>query len=244
MNLNLFDILQNILNESIDQNSVANAIQNKRVVMFTYNDEKPNPHIGKRWVEPYALVDMDGHGKLAIRGYEYTGDSRRGLPPTGTPTNWRLFRLDRITSWQPTTSKFTIDRAGYNKLGDKQYLVICQVQMDDNDNMIQQNIQNMNQTNQQLNVDTFGRKINRKKPNNVGPVNQDDNQILQSLNNQSGPTPTSQIAKDRKSVWKKTRDLEYRRNKREQEKAEKLRKQEFGDEEEEMMNMFDKGKLF
>ena len=38
--LNLYDILQNILNESVSPSDVVDAIKNKYQVIITYSDEK------------------------------------------------------------------------------------------------------------------------------------------------------------------------------------------------------------
>lgn len=242
MKLNLSNILNKILNESVSQDSVVQAIQDKRVILMTYNDETETPHTNKRWTEPYALVSLP-NGNLGLRAFQYEGDTKRGKP------HWKLFRLDRIVDWKPTTSTFVVTRDGYNKLGDKQYPVIIQVQDNDTDNVIQQNLQNTSKENQINNVDAFGRKINKNTniSSNSGPVaNTDVTQTMSQSPQQSGPitqktVSTNDIAKERKTAWKKFNDLKYQKNKRDLKRAEKLRKQAFGDnDEEEIMNNFDK----
>lgn len=42
MSLNLYTILESVLNESIDQNSVSNAIENRTRVLIDYSDENNN----------------------------------------------------------------------------------------------------------------------------------------------------------------------------------------------------------
>lgn len=237
MSLNLYDIMKSVLHESVDQRDVIDAIRDKQVVAITYNDEQPNAPLGTRWIEPCSLVDMK-NGKLGIRAYAYNGATRRGIP------NWKLFRLDRIQSWTPTNSYFTKapdDR--YNPNGDKQYKVIAQVQFDNDDEMIQRNIDTRQQQNQDLNVDNFGRYINKPtKQVKSGPVGKTPN--IGQQQQTSGPIETQAMKKARQDAWRKKHDLEYRRAKREKEKAEKLRQQTFGDEEDEMMKQFDKGSFF
>lgn len=228
MNLNLYDILQNILNESIDQNSVENAIANKQVIMMAYNDESGTPRTNKRWTEPYALVRMPS-GDLAIRAFQYSGDTKRGIP------HWKLFKLDRIVSWQPTTSKFTVSRDGYNSIGDKQYQVLKQVSFNNDDIWVQRNIKDTEAQNVANNTNFFGNKINKKNPQ--GPIQQNGNMSQQS--NPSGP-----IGKNTKQHdWKKYKDLLYRQNKREKEKYQKNLDQNFSDEDE-VMSDFDNKPLF
>ena len=238
--LNLYDIMQKILLEQVDRNSVENAIRNKNVVMITYNDEKENPPLGKRWIYPCALVDMNGQGKLAIRAYAYNGASRRGEIP-----DWRLFRLDRIQSWNPTNSRFTkAPDNRYNENGDKQYQVLLQVHFDDQDNMINRNINLSNQQNIKQNKDYFGRKINKTQQVTVpqtqqGPVN--PNAQAQSVNLPSKyPSPKY----NKQTAFKYAQNLKYKQNKRNQDKYNANLKKNFGNDEEEMMNKFDKEKFF
>ena len=232
MNLNLYDILQNVLNENVSQQDAIDALNSKRVVMITYNDEKENPPLGKRWIEPCSLVDMNGHGKLALRAYAYSGASRRGEIP-----DWRLFRLDRIQSWQPTNAKFTkAPDNRYNPNGDKQYQVIAQVQFNNDDDLLKRNMDISQQDNLSTNINNFGAKIDKKQPSGPRNIN------LPQQTTQSGAKTkySSQKQKD----WHKYSDLLYQQKKREAEKAKKYQQQAFGDEEEEMMNQFDNGRMF
>ena len=236
MTLNLYDILQSVLNESVGQDSVIDAINNKRIIEITYDDEKENPPLGKRWIEPFSLVDMNG-GKFGIRAYAYNGATRRGVP------KWKLFRLDRIKSWTPTNSTFSAPPDNqYNENGDRQYRVIAQVKFSDEDKALQRNLNFSTNQNKNMNVDSFGRYIQKPQKNQSGPVN---NPTVNSVNQQNqGPVETQAMKDAKKRAWKNKNNLEYMRKKREQERAEKLRKQAFGDEEEEMMANFDNGSFF
>lgn len=101
MTINLFEILQNILNEGVSSNIVNDAIDNKYQVEIKYNE--PGSHaVGKRIIEPYAY-GISPDGNEVIRAFQYIGDTKRGVP------KWKLFRLDRITSWNPTQNKFNLD---------------------------------------------------------------------------------------------------------------------------------------
>ena len=78
MSLNLYTILESVLNESIDQNSVSNAIENRTRVLIDYSDENNNAP-GQRLIEPYAL-GITKAGNLALRAYQYQGATLRGIP--------------------------------------------------------------------------------------------------------------------------------------------------------------------
>lgn len=96
--LNLYNILTNILSESVTPNEVNAAIDDKVQVIINYSDEE-NRAPKKRLIEPYAYGMTKG-GNAVLRAYQYDGDTFRGKP------KWKMFRLDRIQSWQPTEQHF------------------------------------------------------------------------------------------------------------------------------------------
>lgn len=238
IDLNLNNILNSILQENIDKDSVIDAINNKRVIMMTYDDEKDGAHTGKRWTEPYSLVTLPS-GNLGLRGFQYNGDTRRGVP------HWKLFRLDRVVSWTPTSSKFTVDREGYNRLGDKQYPTIAQVQFNNDDVWLQRNMKNSKEQNKQNNVDYFGRNIQKPNKQQNGPIPNQTTQQIQTQPTQSGPMQQTNKAlkTDRQKSWKKFNDINYQKNKRDTNKLNKTLQQNFGDENDVLDNI-DKQKIF
>lgn len=124
MALNLCEILQKVLNESVGSNEVTDAIRNHNYVEITYVDEKSNAP-GKRLIQPYAY-GITCAGNEALRAFQVEGDSLRGKPA------WKLFLLKRMTSWRPRKQTFNItpreqgyDSAPeYNRNGDK---TLCHV---------------------------------------------------------------------------------------------------------------------
>lgn len=117
MMLNLYNILYNILQESVTPNEVNAAINDKIQVIINYSDEE-NRAPNKRLIEPYTY-GMTKNGNAVLRAYQYEGDSFRGKP------KWKMFRLDRIQSWQPTEQHFNAqpkergwDAYPYNEQGD------------------------------------------------------------------------------------------------------------------------------
>ena len=115
--INLYEILQEILSESVTPQDVNDAIDNKLQVIINYSDEE-NHAPKKRLIEPYAY-GMTKSGNAVIRAFQYNGDTFRGIP------KWKLFRLDRITNWQPTEQHFNAqpkergwNAEAYNEHGD------------------------------------------------------------------------------------------------------------------------------
>lgn len=154
--LNLYTILREVLNEEVTPEEVSDVISNKVRVLITYDDEQYHK-VGQRIIEPYVL-GVSKAGNSVLRAYQYNGDTARGVP------KWKLFRLDRIRSWEPTEQHFNVqpNRNGwnaedYNENGDRSMQnVLCQVSFDNggeeyyspNDrlNMLRRQTQNMRQS--------------------------------------------------------------------------------------------------
>jgi len=117
MSLNLYEILQKVLNESVGSNEVSDVINNHNYVDITYSDEDNNAP-GRRLIQPYAYgITMAGNE--CLRAFQISGDTLRGEP------KWKLFLLKRITSWHPRKQTFNIpppmqgyDAPDYNRNGD------------------------------------------------------------------------------------------------------------------------------
>ena len=95
----------------------------KYTELFAAADENAS-HTGKRYIEPYVF-GVTKAGNDAIRAYQYWGDTKKGTPA------WKLFRLDRIESWEPTGEKFELEpqargwaSQAFNKGGDKSLVKI------------------------------------------------------------------------------------------------------------------------
>ena len=92
---------KNLLKESVSGDSVIDAINNRRGVLIKYHGEN-NTHTGARYIEPY-VYGLTTANNPAIRAYQYYGDTKRGVP------QWKLLRLDRIESWEPTDNTFDLE---------------------------------------------------------------------------------------------------------------------------------------
>ena len=120
MGLTLYDIIHNLLKESIDTNSVKDSIDNKYYVRIKYDDggenTKGNPK-GSRIIRPDA-VGLSKRKNRVLRAFQNNGNSRRGAP------NWKYFDLNKIVSWQPLKNKHFYDipqddYGKYNLTGDR-----------------------------------------------------------------------------------------------------------------------------
>ena len=129
--INLYEILQKVLNESVGSNEVSDAITNHNYVEITYVDEDSNAP-GRRLIQPYAYGLSMANNPI-LRAFQMEGDTLRGEP------HWKTFRLDRITSWNPRRQTFNVpppmqgyNTHDYNESGDGSMSVIyVQAQFDD-----------------------------------------------------------------------------------------------------------------
>lgn len=173
-------------------------------VRITYDDTLDNPkadklpkpvgdRLGVRIIQPYALGDYiyvnskTGRKKRVklLRAYQISPQSRRGGP------RWDLFRLDRITSWEPILTKtFNYPAEGYNSNGDNTMSKI-DVQVKFN--------------NYHSNNDEFSQAINRP-----GAIKQQTDNIKNSPKVTSGNIGQTDILNQRKRVAGKT----YKNSKR------------------------------
>ncbi len=84
---------------------IAAAITGRNLIGLSYEP-------GLRIIEPHAL-GYGSSGQILLRAFQIEGASA-----SGEHINWKLFRLDRISSLAPTGSQFDGPRAEY-KRGDK-----------------------------------------------------------------------------------------------------------------------------
>ena len=123
MSLNLYEILQKVLNESVGSSDVCDAIINHNYVDITYSDENASAPF-HRLIQPYAY-GITCAGNEALRAFQVEGDSLRGEP------RWKLFLLKRMTSWHPRKQTFNqppkeqgYDAPDFNRNGDN---TLCKV---------------------------------------------------------------------------------------------------------------------
>jgi len=106
-------LLENISDQTMDK--LEDLITNKLVSVVDYRGE----HIGDildgiRVIEPYS-VGVGEKGETYMRAWLVKGISKTGkIDPRCVP-GWRLFKVSRVKTINPTLQKFTVARKGYNK---------------------------------------------------------------------------------------------------------------------------------
>lgn len=89
-----------LISEGVSDDDVIAAIDGKYNVNILYRDS-PDQAPSKRYIQVYNIGKTKG-GNDAIRAYQIFGGSKT-TPNSGA---WKIFRLDRIESWQPTKVKW------------------------------------------------------------------------------------------------------------------------------------------
>ena len=101
-------------NYAMNLEKLEDSIYNKFVCKIDYKGEIGTKILpGSRLIEPYAL-GVDSNGNTLLRAWLISGISRSGRIDPKLVPGWRLFRLDRIRSINPTLQKFLVARKGYN----------------------------------------------------------------------------------------------------------------------------------
>lgn len=103
------EIVSEILNEGVDVKSVNDAIGNTYEVIINYKGEK-GTNTGKREIQPVAYGTTKA-GFPAIKAFQPNGDTSSRIP------SWKLFRLDRIQSWEPHPENVFDEPPGFEQQG-------------------------------------------------------------------------------------------------------------------------------
>lgn len=100
--------IHRILAEGVSGDAVMDSL-GKYDVKISYRDVGQNAP-SQRTIQVYVYGQLQ-NGNDAIRAYQVDGPSFH----TGDQHNWKIFRLDRITSWTPTKKKIHKAVSDYNK---------------------------------------------------------------------------------------------------------------------------------
>lgn len=96
--MKLYNLFEQLILETSSRESINDAINRKyRVNIYYAGDD--NTAAGKRHIEVYAF-GLTKAGNPVIRAFQLFGDTKTVIP------EWKLFRLDRITRWEPTRFQF------------------------------------------------------------------------------------------------------------------------------------------
>ena len=102
------NIINSILLEQASQEYVIDAIKKKYEVDITYDDGAN----GVRRIQPVCYGKSD-KGNMVVRAFQVEGDSRTN------DEGWKLFRLDKIISWEPIKDSNFGEPPGMNTHGDE-----------------------------------------------------------------------------------------------------------------------------
>lgn len=98
MKLGLYNIMEELILEVASRSQVEESIEKKQRIRIYYNGDD-TINAGYRNIEPYVL-GLSKAGNPVLRAWQINGST-----DTETP-GWKMFRLDKISSWKPYHSYF------------------------------------------------------------------------------------------------------------------------------------------
>jgi predicted DNA-binding transcriptional regulator YafY len=115
--MNLLGTFKSLLIESASLADVQKSIKDKTVMTIYYDGDIPGGK-GYRKIEPVCVGYSKGNN-LVLRAWDIEGASHTNTTGEKPIPGWRMFRLDKIFTYQPTTDNFVDMRPGYNPNGDQ-----------------------------------------------------------------------------------------------------------------------------
>jgi predicted DNA-binding transcriptional regulator YafY len=115
--MKLYNTFKSIILEIASIDSIVDAIKKRDKVVIYYDGDEPGGK-GLREIEPVCF----GYSKSdnpVLRAWDDTGASHTAYKGEQPLPGWRLFRVDKIMSFKPTSEKFNEVRPNYNPNGDK-----------------------------------------------------------------------------------------------------------------------------
>jgi len=120
--MKLQESLKGLILEIASIESVVDSIKKKQVIVLYYTGDAPGGD-GLRTIEPVCL-GVSKAGNKVLRAWDYEGASHTATIGTQPLPGWRLFRLDKITSYKPNGQVFNEMRPNFNPNGDKSMVSI------------------------------------------------------------------------------------------------------------------------
>lgn len=120
--MKLQESLKGLILEIASIESVVDSIKRKQVIVLYYTGDAPGGD-GLRTIEPVCL-GVSKAGNKVLRAWDYEGASHTATLGTQPLPGWRLFRLDKITSYKPNGQVFTEMKPKFNPNGDKSMVSI------------------------------------------------------------------------------------------------------------------------
>ena len=115
--MKLLTTFKSLLTEIASLDDIQKSIRNKNIVTIYYDRDEPGGK-GYRRIEP-VCVGYSKAGNLVLRAWDIDGASHTGTIGEKPLPGWRMFRADKIFTYQPTADNFDVMRPGYNQNGDR-----------------------------------------------------------------------------------------------------------------------------
>jgi predicted DNA-binding transcriptional regulator YafY len=115
--MKLYNSLKTLILEVASLGAVRDAISKKNKCVIYYIGDEPGGR-GLREIEPVCL-GYSKAGNLVLRAWDFEGASHTAYKGEQPLPGWRLFRLDKITMFRPTSETFNEPKPNYNPNGDK-----------------------------------------------------------------------------------------------------------------------------
>jgi len=108
--------LKGLITEIASAQDIQRSINMKNVITINYNGREYGK--GYRDIEPVCF-GISKSGNFVLRAWEIEGSSHSNKVKGNPIPGWRLFRLDKILTYQLQGDKFIESRPFYNPNGDK-----------------------------------------------------------------------------------------------------------------------------
>ena len=115
--MKLLGSLKSLITEAASIDDIKKSIEQRQVCSIYYEGDEPGGR-GLRVIEPVCF-GYSKKGNPVLRAWDKEGASHRGYLGKKPLPSWRLFRVDKIITYKPTTEVFTEMQPNYNPAGDK-----------------------------------------------------------------------------------------------------------------------------
>lgn len=196
-----------LLKESVSENEVNDAIDKHKRIIINYKTKGEDKNTGARVVEVYAY-GLTKAGNPVIRCFQPYGDTTTRVP------NWKFFRLDRITDWQPTEQTFTHPADFYyknlgefNPNGDETMSIVYKIAKFGNNDFIKSDVTSEPKTKEDVFKTSSETNMERLKQQVDNPINVSDIKDEKGFKQLTTPKP------DETKTEPKTKEDVYGTNK-------------------------------
>ena len=115
--MKLYNTFKSLILEVASVDSIVDAIKKRKKMVIYYEGDEPGG-TGLREIEPVCFGYSKADNPI-LRAWDSEGASHTGYKGEQPLPGWRIFRVDKISSFKPTGEDFNEMRPGYNPRGDK-----------------------------------------------------------------------------------------------------------------------------